>query len=322
MNVKQTPKKKISQRELNKEKQLTDNIDKISSSSGNDSGNQLKSNQPFEEEEMTNDDKGQNDVMNQATNQSNAPRYSFRGGKRYSSVEEKWRACEGSWLQDMEEDSSDTTQDEEMCQAPAHPSVPVSNRPSQFKSNRSVRQGKSERAKEHANPNNLPPDMSQTSRLSWRKLEQQVDYSDQPSAPKNGSGEPLPPDEVDMTQDDEMSQTSAEWDLNTARLVGLVNDGQPSYFTDSEYSHILHEGSNFKVRYTPAPGANQKARQQRRCGNWRAQQKHQQRCQAVCPTWRSLKKSSKADVPREIRKYMKKLEPTVKELQAKVSKDW
>ena len=152
----------------------------------------------------------QDDGLNQATDQSSAPRYSLRGGKRYPSVEEKRRAYQESWLQAMEEDSSDTTQDEEMCQAPAHPSVSASNRPSQFKSSRSVRQGKSERAKEHANPNIVPPDKSQSTRLSWRKLEQQVDYSDQPSAPKNGSGEPLPLDEVDMTQDDEMSQTSAQ----------------------------------------------------------------------------------------------------------------
>ena len=89
MNVKQTPKTEISRRELNKEKQLTDNIDKISSSPGNDSVNQLKSNQPSEQEEMTKNDKGQNDGMNQATDQSIAPRYSLRGGKRYPSVEEK-----------------------------------------------------------------------------------------------------------------------------------------------------------------------------------------------------------------------------------------
>ena len=195
----------------------------------------------------------QDDGLNQATDQSSAPGYSFRGSKRYSSLEEKWRACEESWLQDMEEDDSDTTRDEEMCQAPAHPSVPVSNRTSQFKCNRPFKQGKSERVKDHANPNILPPDKSQTSRLLWRKLEQQVDYSEQPPAPKNGSGEPLPLDEVDMTQDDEMSQTSAEWDLNTARLVGLVNDGQPPHFSESEYSHILHEGSKFKDGYNCRP---------------------------------------------------------------------
>lgn len=162
----------------------------------------------------------QDDGQIQATDQSSAPRYSLRGGKRYPSVEEKMRVCQESWLQAMEEDSSDTTQDEEMCQAPAHPSVPVSNRPSQFKGSRSVRQGKSERAKEHANSNIVPPDKSQSTRLSWRKLEQQVDCSDQPSAPKNGSDEPLPLDEVDMTKDDKMSQTSAQWDLNNAGLVG------------------------------------------------------------------------------------------------------
>ena len=130
-------------------------------------------------------------------------------------------------------------------------------------------------------------------------------------------------DDVIMDNADDASQDTNQWELNVSRLVGLTNDGVPPSFSNSEYSFMINEGSKLKVRYSPAPGANRKAYQQRRCGQWRAQQKHNQFKKAVCPpSWKSLKAPSEPESPAGIRKYMKRLAPTTEELQAQVSKDW
>ena len=126
-----------------------------------------------------------------------------------------------------------------------------------------------------------------------------------------------------MDNADDASQDTNQWELNVSRLVGLTNDGVPPSFSNSEYSFMINKGSKLKVRYSPAPGASQKAYQQQRCGQWRAQQKHKQFKKSFCPpSWRSLKTPSEPESPAGIQKYMKKLAPTTAELQAKVSKDW
>ena len=129
---------------------------------------------------------------------------------------------------------------------------------------------------------------------------------------------------IDISDKDgeERSQTSAEWQLNTSRLVGEVNDGIPPFFTPAETEFMLVEGAKHKVKYKPAPGAKRKSKQQQRTARWRSNKRQQSIRDAVCPTWRQGKKPSATDPPAGIKKYMKKLQPSVLELQARVSKDW
>ena len=71
-------------------------------------------------------------------------------------------------------------------------------------------------------------------------------------------------DESVGSQDDERSRTSAEWQLNVSRLFGEINDGTPPHFTQAETEFMLVEGAKNRVKYTPAPGARRKAKQQQR----------------------------------------------------------
>ena len=96
-------------------------------------------------------------------------------------------------------------------------------------------------------------------------------------------------DDVMMDNADDTSQDTDQWELNVSRLVGLTNDGVPPSFLNSEYSFVINKGSKLKVRYSPAPCASRKAYQQKRCGQWRVQQKHKQFKKSICPpSWRSL----------------------------------
>ena len=55
---------------------------------------------------------------------------------------------------------------------------------------------------------------------------------------------------IDISDKDgeERSQTSAEWQLNTSRLVGEVNDGIPPFFTPAETEFMLVEGAKHQVK--------------------------------------------------------------------------
>ena len=77
-----------------------------------------------------------------------------------------------------------------------------------------------------------------------------------------------------------------------------------------------------KTFYAPAPGQNRKKKNQERTGRWRASQRQKEIRKAVCPKWRSSKKPSSPNRSSSIKKYMKKLDPSQEELEARVSKDW
>ena len=140
-------------------------------------------------------------------------------------------------------------------------------------------------------------------------------------ATSQGPDQADPLTEISDEEGEEKSQTSKEWQLNTSRLVGEVNDGIPPYFTPAEIEFMFVEGVKHRVKYKPAPGARRKSKQQQRTARWRSDHRQQSIRDAVCPTWGQGKKPSATDPPAGIRKYMKKLQPSVLELQARVSKD-
>ena len=116
--------------------------------------------------------------------------------------------------------------------------------------------------------------------------------------------------------------STQEWDLNVSRLVGETNDGVPHSLTMRELKFALDVGSVQKTKFVPLPGEKRRKKQQERTGRWRAKKHHQKLCKAVRPTWRSAKKPSSPQKLSGIKNYMKKLEPTHAELEARVSKDW
>ena len=128
--------------------------------------------------------------------------------------------------------------------------------------------------------------------------------------------------DISYEDEDERSHTSAEWQLNVSRLVGKVNDGIPPFISPSETEFMLVEGAKHQLKYKPAPGAKRKSKQQQRTACWRSDKRQQSIRDAVCPTWRQGKKPSATDPTTGIQKHMKKLQPSVLELQARVSKDW
>ena len=74
--------------------------------------------------------------------------------------------------------------------------------------------------------------------------------------------------DISYEDEDERSNTSAEWQLNVSRLVGEVNDGIPPFFTPAETEFMLVEGAKHQVKYKPAPGARRKSKQQQRTARW------------------------------------------------------
>ena len=101
--------------------------------------------------------------------------------------------------------------------------------------------------------------LDDASQIEARKNQVEVSKSSQASS-----------EDTRMDNLDDASQATDQWELNASRLVGLTNDGVPPFFSDSEYSYMMNEGSKIKVHYCPSPGARQKSYQQRRTGQWRA----------------------------------------------------
>ena len=111
------------------------------------------------------------------------------------------------------------------------------------------------------------------------------------------------------------------WWQNYLRLSGALHDGQSMSLTEPELDPILRRGIN-RIKYSPSPGQRRLAKKQARATKWRTNQWHKELYNATRQSMRQIRKLTEPSLPNTIDKYMEKLKPTTKELEARTTKNW